>query len=119
MERDLPNTGDHGSSNVRAAHVVTPLAGLDAALPDTQIVHVDADDPEAAARAAADCDAAIVIAGYTFEDEGEYTDPSAMFGDEMLALSRRCRTRHPPSTGWRASRWPGRSRSRWVAIGHG
>lgn len=83
---DLPNTGDHGSSNVRAPYVVTPLAGLRAALPDTQLVHVDVDDPDAAARAAADCDAAIVVVGYTYEDEGEYTDPAAMFAPEMVPL---------------------------------
>jgi beta-glucosidase len=58
---DLPNTGDHGSSDVRAPEVVTPLAGLRAALPGVSIV----DNPAAA-------DAAVVVVGYTAEDEGEY-----------------------------------------------
>ncbi len=58
---DLPNTGDHGSSDVRAPEVVTPLAGLRAALPGVSIV----DDPAGA-------DAAVVVVGYTAEDEGEF-----------------------------------------------
>jgi len=58
---DLPNTGDHGSSDVRAPEVVTPLAGLRAALPGVTF----ADDP---ARA----DVAVVVVGYTAEDEGEF-----------------------------------------------
>jgi beta-glucosidase len=58
---DRANTGDHGSSDVRAPHVVTPLAGLRAALPDT----VFTADPAGA-------DAAVVVVGYTAQDEGEY-----------------------------------------------
>ena len=68
---DLPNTGDHGSSDVRAPAVVTPLAGLRAALPEVEIVTPDADDPSGGAGAAG-ADAAIVVVGYTAEDEGEY-----------------------------------------------
>lgn len=82
---DLPNTGDRGSSNVRAPYVVTALQGLIAALPGVEIVHVPDDNPAAAAAAAADCDAAIVVAGYTAEDEGERADPSA-FTEELTAL---------------------------------
>jgi beta-glucosidase len=59
---DVPNTGDHGSSDVRAPEVVTPLAGLRAALPGIEVV---VDDPATA-------DAAVVVVGYTAEDEGEY-----------------------------------------------
>ena len=69
---DLPNTGDHGSSDVRAPSVVTSLAGLRAALPHVEITTPDADDAESAAAAAAGADAAIVVVGYTAEDEGEY-----------------------------------------------
>jgi beta-glucosidase len=63
---DLPNTGDHGSSDVRAPAVVTPLAGLRAALPGVEVVPVED------AAAAADADSAVVVVGYTAEDEGEY-----------------------------------------------
>ncbi len=58
---DVANTGDHGSSDVRAPSVVTPLHGLRAALPETEFVT----DPASA-------DAAVVVVGYTYEDEGEY-----------------------------------------------
>jgi beta-glucosidase len=61
---DLPNTGDHGSSDVRAPFVVTPLEGLRAALPGAAVTT----DPDAAAEA----DAAVVVVGYTAQDEGEF-----------------------------------------------
>ena len=82
-----PNTGDHGSSDVRAPSVVTPLAGLRAALPDVEITTPDGDDAEAAAAAAAGADAAIVVVGYTAEDEGEYV---GSFDPKLAAL-------YPPS----------------------
>lgn len=82
---DLPNTGDHGSSDVRAPSVVTPLAGLRAGLPDTEIVHLPDDDPQRAAELAATCDAAVIVAGYTAADEGERADPSA-FTEDLVAL---------------------------------
>jgi beta-glucosidase len=69
---DLPNTGDRGSSDVRAPYVVTPLAGLTAALPGVDIVHHDGSDPAAAASRAGEADAAVVVVGYTAADEGEY-----------------------------------------------
>ena len=82
---DLPNTGDEGSSNVRAPEVVTLLDGLTAALPWARIDHVGADDPAAAASAAADADAAVVVVGYTSADEGEFLGD--MFtSPELLAL---------------------------------
>jgi beta-glucosidase len=69
---DLPNTGDHGSSDVRAPEVVTPLAGLRAALPGVSFV----DDPAGA-------DAAVVVVGYTAADEGEYV---GSFDAELATL---------------------------------
>ena len=66
---DVRNLGDGGSSDVWAPHVVTPLAGLRAALPGVDVVHADRDNvSEAAAR----CDAAVVVVGYTRADEGEF-----------------------------------------------
>ncbi len=59
---DVPNLGDGGSSKVHPPSVVTPLCGLRAALPHVEWV----DDPAAA-------DLAIVVVGFTMEDEGEYT----------------------------------------------
>jgi beta-glucosidase len=84
---DVANTGDHGSSDVRAPWVVTPLAGIRDALPGVEVAHVDGSDPGAAAAEALRADAAIVVVGYTAEDEGEYIGSF----DEQLA------TLYPPS----------------------
>jgi hypothetical protein len=77
------NTGDHGSSDVRSPSVVTALQGLTEAFPSATIRFVGDDDPVAAASAAAECDVAVVVAGYTALDEGEYIG-SAMFADPAL-----------------------------------
>jgi beta-glucosidase len=71
----VKNLGDGGSSNVHPPHVVTPLDGLRAALPNATIVH---DDGGNAAAVATDVDAAIVVVGYTHHDEGEFIDPNGM-----------------------------------------
>jgi beta-glucosidase len=66
----LRNLGDHGSSDVWAPEVVTPLDGLRAALPDAVVEHHDA------ATDAAGADVAVVVVGYTADDEGEYIGES-------------------------------------------
>ena len=83
---DAANMGDFGSSRVYPPAHVTPLAGIRAAFPDSQIRVVDSDDPSAAASAAREADVAIVIAGFDARDEGEYTDPEGMSRPELLAL---------------------------------
>lgn len=70
----VPNLGDRGSSNVRPPYAVTPLEGLRAALPDTEIVHVEDEDPAKAAEVARDADAAILVVGLTAREEGEYIE---------------------------------------------
>lgn len=81
----IANTGDAGSSSVRSPQVVTPIDGLRAALPESKVVLVDSEDPAEAARAAGLADAAVVVVGYTAEDEGEYLDN--LFTDpELTAL---------------------------------
>jgi beta-glucosidase len=70
-----PNTGDGGSSNTQPAYVVTPLEGLRAALGEDAVLFNDGKDPAQAAQAARTADAAIVIVGYTHEDEGEFIPP--------------------------------------------
>ncbi len=67
----VPNLGDGGSSDVHPPEVVTPLAGLRAALPGADVVHHDAD-----ASLAEGSDVAIAVVGFTKEDEGEFIDPS-------------------------------------------
>jgi beta-glucosidase len=72
---DMPNTGDGGSSMVRPPYVVTPLEGLRAALePEAEVVYDDGIDRSMAAETARSCDAAVVVVGYTHEDEGEFID---------------------------------------------
>ena len=71
----LPNTGDGGSSNTQPAHVVTPLEGLRTALGTEAVVFDDGGDPARAAQAAASAEAAVVVVGFTHEDEGEYIPP--------------------------------------------
>ncbi len=73
----MPNTGDGGSSNTQPAHVVTPLEGLRAALGTGAVVFDDGSDPVRAARVAAGTETAVVVVGFTHEDEGEYI-PSDM-----------------------------------------
>jgi beta-glucosidase len=73
-----PNLGDGGSSDVHPPHVVTPLEGLQSALPGVEILHLDGDDLGEASAAAAESDVAIVVVGYTKRDEGEYIDSAAV-----------------------------------------
>lgn len=70
-----PNTGDGGSSNTQPAYVVTPLDGLQAALGATAVAYDDGRDAGRAARLAGQADAAVVVVGFTHEDEGEYIPP--------------------------------------------
>jgi beta-glucosidase len=84
---DVPNLGDRGSSDVRAPRVVTPLAGLRDALPAIEVTHSDGSDLATAVEDAAAAGAAVVVVGYTAEDEGEYVGP---FDPELAAL-------YPPS----------------------
>ncbi len=70
-----PNTGDGGSSNTQPAYVITPLEGLRAALGETAVLHDDGSDLTRAGALARDVEAAVVVVGYTHEDEGEYIPP--------------------------------------------
>ncbi|MGJ4925617.1 glycoside hydrolase family 3 C-terminal domain-containing protein [Bradyrhizobium sp. HKCCYLS2038] len=83
---DLPNLGDHGSSNVHPPSVVTPLAGLRAALPGAELHHADGTDPAAAAALAAHSDVAVVVVGYTAAEEGEWVNGRVYARDDLMAL---------------------------------
>ncbi len=91
---DQPNLGDHGSSRVYPPEVVTPLAGLRAAIGvDCEITHDAGDDLDRVRARAAGSDAVLIVAGYTHEDEGEYIpgqvgDPSGQhIGGDRLDLT--------------------------------
>ncbi|WP_017669400.1 glycoside hydrolase family 3 C-terminal domain-containing protein [Sandarakinorhabdus sp. AAP62] len=75
----IANTGDNGSSRVRARHVVTALEGLSAV---SQVVTGDEADLAAATAAAQSADAVVVIAGYTAQEEGEYIPGGITLGQE-------------------------------------
>ncbi len=90
---DRVNLGDGGSSDVWDLRCATVLDGLRGAV--AAVVHDDGSDIERAAQAAVGADAAVVVVGYTYLDEGEYigqTDPSlgALFpeGDEPDVVER-------------------------------
>jgi beta-glucosidase len=76
---DTPNTGDGGSSNTRPAYVVTPLAGIQAALAgQAEVLYDDGRDLERAQTTARAADAVVLVVGYTHIDEGEFLDPDTM-----------------------------------------
>lgn len=85
---DTANTGDHGSSDVRAPYVVTPLAGIKKALGGSKVaLRCDATGNAVhSAALAKDCDAAIVVVGYSSADEGEFVDGSVASREDLLAL---------------------------------
>jgi len=75
----VPNTGDSGSSNTRPPYVITPLQGLQEALKGrAEIIYDDGSDPARSAQAAREADVAVVVAGYTHLDEGEFTSPDSV-----------------------------------------
>ena len=80
------NLGDHGSSDVRPPSSVSPYDGLRAAFPEAEIRLVQSDDVDEARRAAAESDVAIVVAGYTAADEGEFIGPDSGMTAELLTL---------------------------------
>ena len=69
---DVRNLGDGGSSDVMSPTVVTPFAGLRAALAHAEVVTAPADDLIATVAAAARADVAVVVVGFDREDEGEF-----------------------------------------------
>jgi beta-glucosidase len=73
---DLPNVGDHGSSNTQPLYVVTPLQGLRAAAgAPFRVQYEEGSDLARAATMAKFCDVAVIVVGYTWRDEGEYAAP--------------------------------------------
>lgn len=71
----VPNLGDHGSSDTRPTSVVTPLEGLRATDPAMAIHYDDGSDQRRAAALAAGCEAAVVVVGLDWNDEGEHFNP--------------------------------------------
>ncbi len=78
----IENTGDNGSSRVRAPHIVTALAGLTAWLGADRIVVGDESNLDAARAAAAGADAIVVVVGNTAAEEGEFIPGDLSLGQE-------------------------------------
>ena len=70
---DVPVTGDHGSSDVRAPYVVTLLEGLRAELPHV-LIHHESHDAERARVLAQSADVVISFLAYSDSDQGEHYD---------------------------------------------
>jgi len=83
---DKPNLGDFGSSRVRPPSYVTPLSGIQAALPGVEVRHVASDDPAEVTAAAAGADRVFVVVGFDERDEGEYVGADTMSDPDLLAL---------------------------------
>lgn len=66
------NLGDGGSSDVFSLDNITVLAGIAAAAPHAEVVHHVGDELAGAISAARGADVAIVVVGYTADDEGEF-----------------------------------------------
>ena len=67
------NTGDHGSSRVNPAYVITPLQGLKSYLgKQVEILHRVESQLAEARQLAAQVDCVVIVAGYDFNDEGEF-----------------------------------------------
>jgi beta-glucosidase len=77
-----PNTGDNGSSRVRARHVVTALEGLSAIIGADAILCGNEEDLAGARRAAEASDVVVVVAGLTADEEGEFIPGDLTLGQE-------------------------------------
>ncbi len=84
----VENLGDHGSSQVHPPHIKTPLQGLEAYLGSgTELVFYDGSDLDRAERVAGAADAALVVVGYDFSDEGEFVNAKLGVGGDRDSLS--------------------------------
>lgn len=80
------NTGDHGSSRVYPAYTVTPLEGIQSEFPDAEITYCSGEETEEAKQIAEKADVVIVVAGYDYNDEGEFIGGSESAGLALQLL---------------------------------
>ena len=71
---DVKQTGDHGSSRVFPAYIISPLHGITNYFSGTQteILTAPANDLQAIKAICTKADAVIIVAGTTYKDEGEF-----------------------------------------------
>lgn len=80
------NTGDHGSSNVsiKREEVITPLKGIQNYLGNSiDLIYNDGTDIASIKSTAKEVDAAIVVVGLSYTDEGEYIIEYRVGGDRV------------------------------------
>ena len=84
----IPNLGDHGSSNVTSSITVSPLQGIERVAGSVSVTSIPNDTLSADDTAGiTTADAAVVVVGLTYRDEGEYI-PGTSSGDRKnLTLS--------------------------------
>jgi len=70
------NIGDGGSSDVMAPNVVTPLQGITEHFADCKVVHNPEEMLATQVAQAKQSDVAIIVVGYTKEEEGEFIGDS-------------------------------------------
>ncbi len=77
------NLGDRGSSSVRPPYAVTPLKGIRDRAGSVSVVFDNGSSISRARRIAKEADAVIVVAGFTWRDEGEYIREFKIGGDRV------------------------------------
>ena len=84
----VKNLGDHGSSDMGVKKVVTPLKGIKKYLDDSiDVVFGIGRDLQRAKNLAKEADAAIIVVGLNYKDEGEYVKELRIGGDrDILSL---------------------------------
>ena len=82
------NIGDGGSSDVMAPNVVTPLVGIGAHFSNCEVVYEPGLNLEGQVRLAKQSDVAVVVVGYTKEEEGEFIGDSEDTVDMVKQIPR-------------------------------
>jgi beta-glucosidase len=74
---NMENIGDHGSSQVRPAYIVTPLEGLINQYGSSiEFIYDDGADIAGLKKKITKAEAVIYVVGYNYDDEGEYVSRS-------------------------------------------
>lgn len=82
----LPNIGDRGSSRVSPLYVITAIQGIRDKAGPFEVFYDNARDMSVALRKAAEADAAVMVAGLTYKDEGEYLSDLMLMGGDREDL---------------------------------
>ncbi len=83
------NIGDGGSSDVMAPNVVTPLIGIREHFANCEVVHDPQANLAAQVQQASQSDVAVVVVGYTKEEEGEFIGDSEDTVDMVKQIPRK------------------------------